>query len=61
VAELQRRHFRKTQQLGCRDSAVAGNNLVALVNQDRVCEAEFLDSGGDLLELFAGMGTCVRG
>jgi hypothetical protein len=37
----------KVQQPGGCDPAVAGDNLVVLVNQDRVCETEFLDSGSD--------------
>jgi hypothetical protein len=37
------------------DPSVPGDNLVALVYQDRIGKAEFPDSGGDLFDLFARM------
>jgi hypothetical protein len=38
---------------------VAGDYLVVLVYQDRIGKTKFLDSGGDLFDLLAGMRPCI--
>jgi hypothetical protein len=38
---------------------VAGDYLVALVYQDRIGKAKFLDGGGYLFGLFTGVRPCV--
>ena len=49
----------KFQQLGGLDPSVAGDYLVVLVDQDRICKTKFLDSRADLSDLFARMGPSV--
>jgi len=49
----------KFQQLGGLDPSVAGDYLVALVYQDRIGKTKFLDGGGYLFGLFAGVRPCV--
>ncbi|WP_456840271.1 hypothetical protein [Bradyrhizobium sp. USDA 4486] len=34
---------------------MAGDHAVVLIDEDRIGKAEFLDRGGDLLDLFFGM------
>jgi hypothetical protein len=51
----------KSQQFGGLDPSVAGDYLVVLVYQDRIGKTKFLDSGGDLFDLLAGMLRALRG
>jgi len=59
VAELERRHLGKVQQPGGCDPAVAGDNLVVLVNQDLFVNRHSLENGSDLLDLFTRVGSSI--
>ena len=48
-------------QLRRGEAAVAGDDTVVLVDQDRVCEAELPDGFGDLLDLLFRVGARVVG
>ena len=52
-------HFCHAEQLRRLDPAVAGEDRVLAVDQDRVGEAELLDAVGDLPDLLPGMGSRV--
>ena len=52
---------RATEALGSLDAAVAGNNDVVGVDQDRIVEAEVADRGRDLADLLVGVDARVAG
>jgi hypothetical protein len=61
VVEQDDRHLVDAEKLGCFIPAVAGNNFVVLVDQDRRIEAERLDASRDRLYLRAAMLAWILG
>ena len=59
VADAKRRHFGKAELKGGGDAAVAGHDLVRLVDEHRVGEAEARNRAGDRRDLLLGMGAGV--
>ena len=49
-----------TKELCRLDTAMAGEDPVLIVDQDRIGEAEGLDTLGDLADLLSGMGPRIR-
>lgn len=61
VRQFQRRDFQKAQALGGQDTAVAGDDLAVVTDEDRIGETEPLDAVGDLLDLPPGVRSRVAG
>ena len=61
AAKLDHRNLVRLQLAGGKDAAVAGDDAVVAVDQDRVGPAELADRGGDLRHLGIGMGAGVAG
>src|SRR5690606_31166446 len=59
VRQRQARHCLSAEQVGRLDAAMTGDDLAVIRHEHRVGEPKALDRGGDLLELFRGMGARV--
>jgi hypothetical protein len=55
ILKSDRRNLGHSEKLGCSDSAVAGNDSVVAIDQDRVDKAEDANALGNLL----GLPICV--
>jgi hypothetical protein len=60
VREPQDGYAFQTEKFCCFNATVAGNNLVRVIDQNRIAESEARDAIGDLPYLFAGMCAGVR-
>jgi hypothetical protein len=59
VSKLNRRDLVHSELASGQNATVSGYNSLFSVDQNRVCEPEFPDTGGDLSDLSVGMGARV--